>query len=160
MAAFQEDSFILGGEDGAERVFGEIVTPEYFRLLGVDPVLGRTMSEDEREPVVVLSEALVERRFGHASEIVGRTIELNDLRFVVIGVLPATFQGFSGQTRLWGMSLFDVLNPELVQYDILGNRGTRWHAVLGRLVDGVELGEARAEMDTIAAALSETYPTS
>ena len=161
LAAFQEDSFIISGRDVAERVRGEVVTPEYFRLLGVEPLRGRAIAEDEREPVVVLSEALVERRFGDTTEIVGRTIELNDLSFVVIGVVPAAFQGITGQARLWvPMSLFDVLNPELVQYDILGNRGTRWHAVLGRLVDGVALGEARAEMDTLASALAETYPRS
>lgn len=163
LAAYQEDSFIISGQDGAERVRGEVVTPEYFHLLGVDalPGRGRTIIADEREPVVVLSEALVERRFGEAAEIVGRTIELNDLSFVVIGVVPSTFEGIGGEARLWvPMSLFDVLNPELVQYDILGNRGMRWHAVLGRLADGVALDEARAEMDTIAAALAETYPRS
>jgi len=100
LAAFQEDSFIISGQDGAERVRGEVVTPEYFRLLGVEPLLGRAITEDEREPVVVLSEALVERRFGDTTEIVGRTIELNDLSFVVIGVVPAAFQGIAGQARL------------------------------------------------------------
>jgi len=48
LAAFQEDSFIISGQDGAERVRGEVVTPEYFRLLGVAPLLGRAITEDER----------------------------------------------------------------------------------------------------------------
>lgn len=164
LAAFQEESFILGGEEGAERVAGEMVTPEYFRLLGVEAVWGRTPTVDELETmpeVVVLGEALVERRFGDPEAIVGDTIDVNDESFLVIGVLPTTFQGFSGEARIWvPMRAFDAINPDLVRYDILDNRGTRWHRVLGRLRDEVELEEAEAEMRTIAAGLSEVYPRS
>lgn len=161
MAAFQEDSFIIAGANGAERVPGEMVTPEYFSLLGAEAVLGRTASADERDPVVMLSETLVASRFGSAADIVGRSIEVNDSRFVVVGVLSSDFRGLSGEAQLWvPMRAFDFLNPELVQYDILENRGTRWHSVLGRLRAGVELSRAEAEMATIASGLSDAHPGS
>jgi putative ABC transport system permease protein len=162
MAAFQGDSFILAGDAGSERVAGEIVSPEYFSLLGANALRGRTPSPDSgSEPAVVLSEGLVEARFGDGADILGRSVEVNGQRFTVIGVLPSAFRGLSGEAQLWvPMGAFDYLNPELVQYDILENRGTRWHSVLGRLGEGVDLAQAEAEMASIAAALSQDYPGS
>jgi putative ABC transport system permease protein len=166
MAAFGNESLILGGEEGADRVLGELVTSDYFPALGVAASIGRTFSPDEGEPpseerVALLGHDLFERRFGADRGILGRDIELNGQRFVVVGVLPDGFRGFSGNAELWiPMASFDAIHPELTRYDILGARGMRWHSVLGRLREPVELSEASAELDTIAAALEAAHPKS
>jgi putative ABC transport system permease protein len=164
LAAFSEEDFILTGRGAAERLLGEMASAEYFPLLGISAFRGRTFSSEENRAhsgsaVVVVSHGLWQRRFGADPDLIGESIDLNGHGFQVIGIMPPGFKGFHGQADLWTpMGMFDALNHELVQYDILNNRAIRWHSVLGRRAPDATLEQAQAEMDGIAEALGQTYP--
>ncbi len=164
LAAFEPEDFILTGLGAAERLVGELASAEYFPLLGVSAWRGRTFSLEENRvgggaAVAVLSHGLWQRQFGADPDLIGRSIDLNGHGFNVIGIMPPGFRGFYGQADLWTpIGTFDVLNPELANYDILNNRAMRWHSALGRRLPEATLEQAQAEMDGVAEALGEVYP--
>jgi predicted permease len=154
----------LGSETGApERSWGQLVNGNYFRLLGVKAALGRTFLPEEdgtlgAHPVVVLSHALWQRRYGGDASWVGRTLLLNGRPFTVVGITPPGFQGPTsvGGTELW--------IPMAMRYQMLASaedaehRRWRQFTALGRLRPGVELARAETEMKTIASRLEQEYP--
>ena len=99
LAVAQPRAFSLGEEDHAERIWGELVSGNYFEVLGVKPVAGRVFSPDEYGdkqggyPVAVISADLWHRRFNDRSEAIGSTIRLNRQQMTVIGVVPRGFRG-------------------------------------------------------------------
>lgn len=144
----------LGGVD-PERVMGAEVSPEYFRLLGVRPVIGREFTSAEGveggPSVVILSDGLWRRRFAADRSIVGRPIRLDDRPFTVVGVMPAGFDppkfGWLPDHELW-----------LPFVATANNRSWgRFLLVLGRLRDGVSLESARREMAAIADGLAREH---
>ncbi|MEM7350749.1 MAG: ABC transporter permease [Acidobacteriota bacterium] len=144
----------LSGAGEPERLLGEIVSPEYFRLLGMAPARGRDFQAAEGQPgaegVVVLSHELWQRRFGADPEIVGRSLTLNDSSFNVIGVLPAGFRSpFSPDARVWRTRTIDPSSDD---------RGNAYLRVVGRLRSDVGLAEARDDMARVAAEIAEQYP--
>jgi putative ABC transport system permease protein len=156
MAAVGQPTMTLTGDGQAERVNGEVVSGEYFRILGVDAALGRTFSEDETvpdaHPVALLSWNLWQRRYGGDTGVVGRDIEIDDRSVTVVGVLPRGFQGIGLTT--------DVFLPMAVTYGeaTREDRGARFLTVVGRLAPGVTIGTAQAELDGIAGDLAGEYP--
>ena len=97
----------MGASSGAERVSGKGATVNYFTVLGVRPEIGRLFGAGDNEqpgasPIVVLSHGFWMRRFNHDSSIVGRTLEINNRPFTVVGVAPKGFQGTNvTATDLW-----------------------------------------------------------
>src|SRR5262245_59452785 len=95
VAAFRAASLNLGDANDPERINGIEATGDFFRTLGVSPVIGRSFQRENETPgadrVVVLSDALWRRRFGAEPQIVGRAITLNAEPFTVIGVAPRGF---------------------------------------------------------------------
>jgi predicted permease len=164
MAAYTESALNLSGQAKAERVSGELVTPNYFPLLGVSAAQGRAFLPDEDTAdkpaqVALLSHGLWQRRFGGDAGIVGKTVRLNDVTFTVVGVMPEGFKGYTGNAEVWlPFSNWDVVTAQTAKFHFLSNRGIHWHRVLGRLKPGVTLEAARAEMATIGARLAESYP--
>ncbi|MGH9158605.1 MAG: ABC transporter permease, partial [Vicinamibacteraceae bacterium] len=153
----------LGREGRPERVRGAIVSGNYFDVLGVKALIGRTfLPEDDRtpnaRPVVVLGHGLWQRRFGADPDIIGRTITLNAREFIVIGVTPPEFgSSFPG-------AVLDVWTPVMMKDAIarphfsLTDRGSRWLMVMGRRRRGVTVDEARANIAAIARQLEQAYP--
>src|SRR5215467_5205178 len=96
IAAFTDYRFNLTGAGEPEELSVQMATPDLFKVLGVDPLLGRTFLPDDAEEgkpqVAVLSYGLWQRRFGSQPSMVGQTITLNDEKFTVIGVMPPSFQ--------------------------------------------------------------------
>lgn len=154
----------LGRGDQAERILGEIVSGNYFPLLGVVPALGRAFLPEEDQtpeahPVAVLGYGLWQRRFGAAPDIVGRTVTLNGRDFVVVGVAPRGFAGTSAGVAP------DVWVPLMMHESILATLSERVYErralvfqVFGRLEPGVSLQQAQASMRTVARQLEEEYP--
>ncbi|CAA9300928.1 MAG: Acidobacterial duplicated orphan permease (function unknown), partial [uncultured Gemmatimonadaceae bacterium] len=138
-----------------ERLSVAPVGAGLFPLLGVRPLAGRLFAPGEDSaggpPVVVLGEAFWRRRFAGDPAIVGRTIVLDGVATTVIGVLPAAVTFPSRSTP------FDVWAPLRVSPQS-GGRGSHSYAVLGRLADGVTLGQAQAEMTQIAARIAREHP--
>jgi putative ABC transport system permease protein len=155
-----------GREGLAEMVAGELVTGNYFGGLRLDAALGRLLTpEDDKRPgghpVVVLSHAFWQRRFGGDPNVVGQVVKLNGHDFTVVGVAK---KGFSG-TRQFGW-IPDVYLPLMMYAQaipgtderFLSNRGNRNLNINGRLRDGVTIEQARAAMSAFAKQLANDYP--
>jgi len=161
LVAAQIAAFQLGEADHAERVWGEVVTGNYFSTLGVRPLLGRTFTPEEAadrkaEPVVVLGEDLWRRKYQADAGIVGRTVRLNGRQMTVVGVAPGAFHGSLPGVRfeLWAPYMMaPALNlmPEWMPRD----RGTRSQFCIARLRDGATLEQARAEASALAQIMAE-----
>lgn len=153
-------------DDGEpQAVSAQVVTGNYFDVLGVPAALGRTFRPEEDQvptPVVVLSHGLWENRFGADPAIVGGQVNIAGMPFDVIGVAAADFKGLralAGENLLWiPMEMRDlVLSGNTGMY--IDERRGRFTQVIGRLKDGRNIAEARAEVKAIGASLQEEYPT-
>lgn len=147
-------SFVLsGGATGAERVSGGSVTPDLFRLLGVEPVMGRHFVQEEAaapglESSVMLTYGLWQRRYAANPDIIGQTIVVNDRARTVIGVLPPGFQ-FPVRDQLYTPLRWDD-----------APRSARNVNAVALMRPKTTIEQARAEIEAIARRLEETYPES
>jgi predicted permease len=167
LAASQYSPFGFTNEKGAlpRMEFGQFVSGNFFRVLGVQPVLGRGFGPDEdqvkgRDAVVVLSYNLWETEFASNPNVIGKTAFLNGIGFTVIGVAP---ESFTGSQLLIPSALYVPLamEPRLAggsQQDVLEKRGERAMISQGRLKPGVSLAQAAAEARVIAQQLATAYP--
>jgi len=165
LAAYQGLAFNLGSGSEPEQVQGQIVTGNFFDVLGVPAAHGRTFLPEEdakpgASPVVVLSDGLWKRRFGADPGIVNRQILLDGLQFTVIGVAP---EGFKGLVTL-GAS--DVYVPMMMHDQVLAGFAKQFFEarrflgfnLVGRLKPGVTMQSAGSEMQTQAKHLEEAFP--
>jgi putative ABC transport system permease protein len=156
MAAMFWTDFNLTGNADPERVKGLRVTADFFPLLGVDAIAGRTFlpQEDSTEAArtVVLSHGLWQRRFNGDPGLVGRDVAINGARHTVVGIMPRGFQFPSREAELWVPAAFTP--SERAQRD------SHYLMVVARLKTGTALGEAQAEMSTIAGRLEQQHPVS
>jgi len=170
MAALTGTSeFSLTGGAEPELIKGEYVTENYFDVLNVAALKGRTFVKEEGQaatPVVVLSEHLWRIRFNSDPAIVDQKISLNGLSFTVVGVAPKDFIGTEvGLNReLWvPLPMQPVLNPpeSSRSADPISNRfqarDSHWLAVFARLKPGVSREQAGTELTTVAGHVAETY---
>jgi putative ABC transport system permease protein len=159
ISAFSYQRYNLTGNGEPEELSVQLATPDLFKVLGVDPILGRTfVPEDDgdgKPPVAVLSYALWQRRFGGQPGIVGQPITLNGVKYTVIGVMPSNFQFHMKQRSGTGRpaDLWTILPMPLDS-----NERGRFLATVARLKDGVTVEHADAELRTIAARLSDEFP--
>ncbi|HXJ06883.1 MAG TPA: ABC transporter permease [Candidatus Acidoferrum sp.] len=150
-----------------ERITGELVSGNYFAVLGVHPASGRVIAPedvqaDDEAPVAVLSYALWQRVFGSDPQVAGKGILLNGHSFTVVGVAAAHFEGTAvgSPTDVW-MPL--TMQPEAMprmSRGTLQNRNSGWIEIFGRLKPRVSVAAARSEMQAIAGRLAVTYPES
>ncbi|MGA9774087.1 MAG: ABC transporter permease [Blastocatellia bacterium] len=146
-----------------ERVWGYVVTGNYFEVLGVNAALGRMISPDDdrapgAHPVAVVSYKYWQQRFGGVPDIVGRDVIVNGRGYTIIGVTPREFYG----TEI--ISAPQMWFPMAMQAQIevgsswLDRRGTENIFVQGRLKPGVSLARAQASLNTIALELAREFP--
>ncbi len=138
----------------------ELVSPGYFSLLGMDPILGRGFGPDEGDAadprlVAVLSYGSWRTRFGGDPEVVGRTVTLNGKRVDVVGVAPPGFEGLTGGSTLWVPM---ASAAELFNRFMITGAQAHWLHVVGRLRDDVTLDRARAQATSIGDAIAERFP--
>ena len=162
--SFETMSAVLGGRftlaigETPERVVGELVSGDYFNVLGVRPLRGRGLTPGDDEPgaapVVVISDALWQRAFGADPQIVGRSIRVDGRLCTVVGVMPSTFAGIVNASVVW------VPIARFAGAAIVNNRAQRSiDLVVARLARGVALEQAQADMDAIAARIDRAYPS-
>jgi predicted permease len=151
------------GDDSA-WIYGQVATANFFDVLGVRPLHGRTFRpEEDQKPggnaVLVLSEAFWRRQFNSDPAVVGREVELNRHPFTIIGVVPAAFHGtMSGLIcDFWAPV---SMTGEVANFGSLDNRWDRWLHTQARLQPGVDLEHAQAVVDAFAARLEKAYPDS
>jgi putative ABC transport system permease protein len=152
MTAVRAVSVALVGAGEAEELRGARVSAEFFRVLGVDPMLGRGFAEGEdrgEASVVVIGERLWRDRFEADPRVLGRTIRLSGRDYSIIGVAPASFN-YRGLRDVWLPLGFGVGNAS--------DRDSHSYDVLARLKPGVMLEQAAADLAVIARALESEYP--
>jgi predicted permease len=159
MALARRYAFSLTGRGDAERVRGEFVSRDFFPLLGVNPLLGRTFTPAEEQagagPVVLISERLWRQKFDAAANVLGQAVTLDGRDYTIVGVIPASFhlrlpffheQDVYAPIRQWS-------NPLLMKRGAgLGIHG------IARLRPGVTLEQARAQMDEVTRNLAVAFP--
>lgn len=134
------------------------VTPNFFALLGVQPVLGRVFRVEESQAdsqTVVISDALWKTKFGGDAGVLGKTFRINGIPSTVVGVMPADFKAFGPWAEGKRVDVWQPVNPEDARY---ANRRGFAAEPVARLKPGVTLGEAQSEMDVLAQALETAYP--
>lgn len=136
----------------AEQIEGEVVSPDYFPMLRITPIAGRTFAPEEQgvagaHPVVIIGEGLWRQRFNADPTIVNQIVRINDVPLTVIGVLPESFAGLSGRANLW---IPTSMAPVLTYGEYL-TTPQHFLPVAGRLKRGVTLEQANAELAAIGA---------
>jgi macrolide transport system ATP-binding/permease protein len=139
---------------GGERAQVNVVSENYFEVLGVTPIRGRSFeslspAELQNQPSVLISENYWQRRFDGDPEIIGKIIRLNDVAVTIIGVTPRDFQGTGfGAPPFWAPISIDPLLNRDDQW--LNQRENQRYRLHGRLAPGVSMAQAQAEMNPIA----------
>ena len=151
IAGFISGGLFLTAGDETERVRGTGVSGDFFPLFKTNPIHGRTFQASDMqpgaEPVVVISHALWQRRFGGAANVVNSKVTLNGKAATIIGVMPAGFN-YPADSEAWtAFPLNDANQP----------RDNRFISVVTRLKPGVSLSQAQTEMDTISQRLAQNY---
>ncbi len=155
MAAQRGTDFVLAGAEGPQRIVGAYVSSDYFRTLGVTPLVGRDFLPDDDRPgavaVVILSERLWRSRFGADAAVVGTAISLRDCPHTIIGVMPSEFD-FLRRTDVYVPLGPAAARESRDQHDSL--------YALARLKESVTLAQARRHMESIALRIAQQYPKS
>jgi putative ABC transport system permease protein len=166
MLGYHHDFVSITGTGTPERIYGELVTANYFEVLGVRPILGRSLlpaqaNETASIPDAVLGYGLWQSHFGGDPDIVGKTIEINFHRYTIVGVAPKGFTGCATGVKS------DIFLP-------IGNMGPVWSwnsnpiedrsrtflNVLAVLRPGVSRRTAQSELSLIMQHIVDRYPTS
>src|SRR5262249_6628593 len=138
VALYNSSAVNLTGDGEPERLPSTSVTADFFKVFGVNPLLGRTFVAGEdvqgRNTICVISHAFWQRRFGGDPNIVGRTLNLNNVPTQIVGVMPADFKFPRLEIDLWTPLALDTKRT-----------APYFFSVVGRLQPGVEVGQAQAD---------------
>jgi len=163
IAACNFGAMSLTGKGKPERVWGMVASANYFDVLGVHPILGRTFlpAEDLKPggaPVAVISYRLWQTHFGANPDIIGQQIEINQHSYTVVGVTPSVFQGSQTgvRTEIWVPIMME--SQFLPQGDLLHDHHYFSFLAFGRLKPGVKLQHAQEEMNVLLAREVKNYP--
>jgi predicted permease len=140
-----------------ELVSAGAVTANFFKALGVQPIIGRDFRDDEDAPsadrVVMLTYSAFQKHFGGRPEAIGQHVTIDNVPATIIGVLPKNFVFAPiGSAELW--------RPMHPDGDMLKRRNLHWVNVIGRLKPGVSLASATADMLVVSKRLEQTFPQS
>lgn len=153
LAIFMLWSANLSGIDTPERVRGYQVSPNLLDVIGVKVALGRNFLPDEDQPgkdnVVILTHGLWQRSFGGDPNVVGRTANVNGVARTIIGVMPPEVSYPYG---------VEILAPMAMTPETMRNRTYHTNLAVGRLKEGVSVGQAQSDLDAIAGRLEQQYP--
>ena len=142
-----------GPDETPERYSGAWVQPSVLRILGVQPMLGRTLLDDDdlpgAAPVAVIGWEMWQRRFGGSPDAIGSTLRMNGIETVIVGVMPERF-AFPQAQELWQPARLDIAG--------LARGEGRRVQVVGRVRDGVSADDALLDLDRVAAQLASAYP--
>jgi|RhiMethySRZTD1v2_1073278.scaffolds.fasta_scaffold01418_12 predicted permease len=146
VAGYTGAGAILSGSGESENVAAPAVTANFFSILGVDPILGRTFQPGEDNPggpnLVILTYGFWQRKFGGDSGVIGRALTINGQSFTVVGVLPASFQFALRNNDLW-LCFQPTQNT-------MKSRAGHGMNLIARLKPGVSVTQAQSELNLIA----------
>jgi len=166
LVAYAPSPVNFGAQGRPERAWADLVTGNYFSVLGIEPVLGRTFAPDEgwvqnKDPLVVLSYKYWQKRFGGDPNIAGQTVQVNNHAFTIIGVAPEKYIGayyFIEPDFYLPISTIALLDPS--QTDVLTRRSASFLRVLGYLQPGVTPAQAMAAAQPLDQRLAQDFPDS
>ena len=154
-AAYSGDAFTLAGNSEPKNIFAEQVTPNFFATLGVKPALGRDFLEGEMQSngphVAILTDAFWHTEFGGDANIMGRAVRLDGKPASIVGVLPRDFEFAPANSA-------PVWVPIHQTGDLITRRSLHWLTVVGRIAPGFSPVQARAEMQSVNAQLTQEHP--
>lgn len=158
LIAYSTANFGIAGGDRTERIRGELVSANYFFVLGVQPALGSAFSPSDEKPgaprAAVISDALWTRLFNRDQSVLGKTISINGRNFSVVGVAPKKFSGMlrGMQTDVW------VTLPHNIDFEanpkLLSSATMSWLLLGGRLKPGVTIEQAQSQLTSLLPGLS------
>jgi len=166
ITGFDQVGLTRSGGETPRRYQGSLVTANYFAVLGVRAVLGRTFRSDEDQhpggdTVAVISYSVWSREFGSSPDVLGKRLTLNGTDYTVIGVAPPQFKGtflFANSDQIWlPISMHTQVLAGFIENNFLHRRFLDLTAV-GRLKNGVTLRQAETAVETIASRLEQQYP--
>ena len=163
LLAFRMVPFNIGAAAANERMYGQLVSGNYFNALGLRASAGRFFLADEvsrasSAGVVVISHGLAVARYGGAAAAIGQQIRVNGSDLAIVGVAPEHFQGtvLSLDFSLWVPA---TLAPTLLNGSReLDSRESRSYSAMGRLAAGVTTAQAKAEVEAVASELARVHP--
>src|SRR5262245_57486209 len=161
MAGYTGGGVTLTGAGEADALDASFVTPDFFQVLGVKPLVGRLFEPNDNvkgaAPVAILSEAVWRRRFAADPGIIGRGITIDRTGFTIVGVMAQDFEYpyQADRVEIWLPTIADPFVASLMD-----GRGASFLYAIGRLRPGATAGQAESELAAIAARLAQQYPTS
>jgi putative ABC transport system permease protein len=152
-ALIDTTEYTLQGQGRPERIYGATVTPDFFRVFDVHPIMGRGLSADDvadgHSNVIVLSHQLWARHFGSDRSVIGKPIHLSGMPMTVIGVMPAGFDfprlADVSAIMNWAPEQAEFWTPFVITPKIIEDGNFNYYA-LGRLREGVTTGRAAAQL--------------
>ncbi|MGH9384857.1 MAG: ADOP family duplicated permease [Vicinamibacterales bacterium] len=161
-AIHQQTTSAYGLGDATETANVELVSGNYFSMLGIRPPLGRSLTSDDDvngnpQAVAVVSDAWWKSRLGARLNVLGETVHLNGAPFTVVGVAPRTFRGSYDalSTDLWvTLMTYDIVRPRGLQ---ITRRGWGWLSATARLAPGVTVAQAQADVDRVTEGLRTEF---
>ncbi len=160
LAAYTGWARKLTGPGDPERAYLEEISPDFFRLLDVRPILGRFFLAEEAQSgqnhVALISESVWKNHFGSDTRVLGRTVEMDNTAYTIVGVLPSSFkmpeeiEFSSKEPTVWVP--FPPISEGSPQYQEHG-----WN-VIGRLSPGVDLTQAQSQVHAVAQSLAQAFP--
>ena len=163
LALFGPARFNVASEGRADALGGARVTGEFFKTMGVTPELGRTVDEEDdqpgREQVVVISHRLWEVQFGATLNILGRALLVDAKPYRIVGVMPARFAFPHATDAMDAAKVSDIWIPWAMTPEQKANRNEGAGNAIGRLRQGVSLGQAQAEMSALMTKIDALRPS-
>jgi predicted permease len=164
LAAYVPNPVNFGAEGRPERAWAEMVSGNYFSMLGLEAARGRTFASDEgwipgKDPLMVLSYKYWQKRFGGSPAIIGQTVQVNNHAFTIIGVAPESWRGayyFLEPDFYLPLTTLGTIDP--TQADTLDLRTATFLRVLGRLQHGVTAAQAMAAAEPLDRRLAQEFP--
>lgn len=154
VALYNSPGLTIGDQGAVERVQGMAVTPSFFRLLRVQPRLGRTFTQEEgeigNERKVILSFALWQQRYGGDESVIGKNLRINGNSYTIVGVMPKGFVYLNPEVRLWRPLAF-------TQEQKAAYLNNSWD-MIARLKRGATLEQAQAQIDALNRANLDRFP--
>ena len=157
MAAYSSRQMTLTGSGNAEALRASVVGPDFFKIVGTQPMLGRTFLPEEyqqgRSRVLVVSDAFWRSHMGGSPDAVGRTLDFDGQSYTVVGVMPRRFS-----VAAWGATMVPMWAPLAWTDKQKAVRENHNYQAVARLKPGVDLARAKAELEMISKRLEQAYP--
>ena len=155
VAGYAGRNFNLTGLGDPWRLYTRLVTTDFFPLLGVQPILGRTFQPDEsaagKNNVLILNYGFWKNHFGGREDILGQTVRLEEQPYTIIGVMPASYEADAGNAAAYTPLPLRGQDPSAFGAHYL-------QLIVGRLKPGVTLDRANAELELIGERLAAAHP--